>query len=154
MVLIRKEMLLGVEVWYVAVMVCGGVGLLRIWVFVALTSRNLGVSLRDLGVLSLWFNRIGLNVNFSVVNQVLRQPAYVRPLGGALVMCNRSLLDLDWEVVINHSYREANKCADVLANIGCTIDTHMVYYKNCPWQCHNIMLADVLGITAPRSISV
>jgi hypothetical protein len=55
--------------------------------------------------------------------------------------------------VINHSYREANKCADVLANIGCTIDTHMhiVYYDTCPRECHNVILADVLGIATPRS---
>ncbi|KAK2362266.1 heat shock 70 kDa protein [Trifolium repens] len=93
----------------------------------------------------LGFNRIELNVDSSVVNQVLRQPGYGRPLGGALVMRIRRLFELDWEVVINHSYREANKCADVLANIGCIIDTHMVYYDTCPRECHNVMLADVLG---------
>jgi hypothetical protein len=78
---------------------------------------------------SLGFNRIELNVDSSVVNQVLCQPGYGRPLGGALVMRIRSLLELDWKVVINHSYRKANKCANVLTNIGCTIDTHMVYYE-------------------------
>ncbi|MCI20119.1 ribonuclease H protein, partial [Trifolium medium] len=50
------------------------------------------------------FNRIELEVDSSVVNQELRQPGYGRPLGGALVMRIRSLLELEWEVVINHSY--------------------------------------------------
>jgi hypothetical protein len=66
----------------------------------------------------------------------------------------RRLLELDWEVVIYYSYRETNKCADVLANIGCTIDTHMVYYDMCPRECHNVMLADVLEIATPRFIPV
>ncbi|MCI32337.1 hypothetical protein A2U01_0053550, partial [Trifolium medium] len=28
------------------------------------------------------------------------------------------LIERDWEIRIQHSYREANKCADMLANIG------------------------------------
>jgi hypothetical protein len=42
----------------------------------------------------------------------------------------------------------------VIINIGCTIDTHMVYYDTCPREYHNVMLAGVLGITTPRSIPV
>jgi ribonuclease HI len=103
---------------------------------------------------SLGFNRVELNVDSSVVNQVLRKPGYGRPLGGSLVMRIRKLLELDWEVVIDHVYREANKCADMLANIGCTLDTHMVYYDICPIECHSVMLADVLGIETLRSIPV
>jgi ribonuclease HI len=103
---------------------------------------------------SLGFNRVELNVDSSIVNQVLRKPGYGRPLGGSLVMRIRKLLELDWEVVIDHVYREANKCADMLANIGCTLDTHMVYYDICPIECHSVMLADVLGIATPRSIPV
>jgi hypothetical protein len=30
------------------------------------------------------------------------------------------MLALDWIVEISHEYHEANKCADVLANIGCS----------------------------------
>ncbi|PNY00778.1 ribonuclease H [Trifolium pratense] len=102
----------------------------------------------------LGFTIIDLEVDSSLVNQVLRKSGYGRPLGGALVMCIWSMLELDWEVVINHAYREANKCADVLANVGCTIDATMVYYETCPKECHNVMLADVLGIATPRFITV
>jgi hypothetical protein len=31
----------------------------------------------------------------------------------------RRLLQYDWEVHIQHSYREATRCADMLGNIGC-----------------------------------
>jgi ribonuclease HI len=102
----------------------------------------------------LGFNRIELNVDSIVVTQVLHQSGYGRPLGGSLVMRIRCLLELDWEVVINHTYREANKCADILANIGCTMDSNIVYYDTCPRECHMVTLADVLGITTPRSIPV
>ncbi|PNY08707.1 ethylene responsive transcription factor 1b [Trifolium pratense] len=39
-----------------------------------------------------------------------------------------SLLALDWEVVIHHSYREANQCANALANYGCSMDTGIIYF--------------------------
>jgi ribonuclease HI len=103
---------------------------------------------------ALGFNRVELNVDSSIVNQVLSKAGYGRPLGMALVMRIRSLLEMEWEVVINHSYREANKCADVLANIGCTIDTQMVYYDSCPRECFDVMSADVMGIATPRSVRV
>jgi hypothetical protein len=68
----------------------------------------------------------------------------------------RCLLELDWEVVINHTYREANKYADILANIECTLDSNIVYYDTCPRECHmvTLTLAYVLGIATPRSIYV
>jgi hypothetical protein len=56
--------------------------------------------------------------------------------------------------VIKHSYREANKSADVLANIGCNLDSHMMFYASCPRECFDVMLADVMGIESPRIISV
>ncbi|PNX62105.1 ribonuclease H [Trifolium pratense] len=103
---------------------------------------------------SLGFNRIELDVDSSVVNQVLKQPGYGRPLGGTLVMRICCLLELEWEVVIKHSYRETNKCVDVLANIGYTLDSYMMYYASCPTECHDVMLADVFGIAIPCFISV
>jgi 3-mercaptopyruvate sulfurtransferase SseA len=66
----------------------------------------------------------------------------------------RRLMDLDWEVVVKHSYREANKCADMLANIGCTLDSHIMYYESCPSECYLVWSADVLGIATPQLIPV
>jgi hypothetical protein len=48
---------------------------------------------------------------------------------------------VNWEVVIKHSYWEANKCADVLANIGCNLDSHTIFYAFCPRECFDVMLA-------------
>ncbi|PNX77836.1 ethylene responsive transcription factor 1b, partial [Trifolium pratense] len=77
-----------------------------------------------------------LNVDSSVVDRVLHLNGNGSPLGGALINQIRHLLDLEWEVEVNHSYRESNKCADALANIGCTIDSHITYYDSCPPECH------------------
>ncbi|GAU32220.1 hypothetical protein TSUD_278000 [Trifolium subterraneum] len=61
----------------------------------------------------LGFTKIELNVDSKVVTHVLYKNEIGNPLGGTLVSHIRRLLDLDWEVVINHSYREVNKCANV-----------------------------------------
>ncbi|KAK2379785.1 Polynucleotidyl transferase, ribonuclease H superfamily protein [Trifolium repens] len=103
---------------------------------------------------NLGFTRIELNVDSSVVDHVLRRQGNNSPTGSALINQIRRLMDLDWEVVVKHSYREANKCADVLANIGCTLDSHIMYYESCPSECHLVWSADVLGIATPRLIPV
>jgi hypothetical protein len=33
------------------------------------------------------------------------------------------MIDLDWKVIISHSYREANKYANVLVNVCCVKNT-------------------------------
>jgi ribonuclease HI len=103
---------------------------------------------------SMGFKRIELEVDSSVVRQVLLQPGCGRSLGDSLVMRIRRLMELDWEVVIKHSYWKANKCADVLANIGCNLDSHTMFYASCPRECFDVVLADVMRIASPRVISV
>jgi hypothetical protein len=39
----------------------------------------------------------------------------------------RRLFELDWEVTISHSYREANWWVDALANMGCDLDCNVVF---------------------------
>jgi len=45
----------------------------------------------------------------------------------ALVVKIRQLLELEWEVVIHHSYRQANHYANALTNFGC-LNVDIVYY--------------------------
>jgi hypothetical protein len=67
----------------------------------------------------------------------------------------KGLLALNnWEVQISHVYREANRCADALANIGCSLDHNIIFYDTYPDIISDIMLADLMGITTPRMIVV
>ncbi|GAU20624.1 hypothetical protein TSUD_230380 [Trifolium subterraneum] len=71
---------------------------------------------------------------------VLEGLRYARDLG-----FTRIELNVDSSVVVvKHSYLEANKCDDVLANIGCTLDSHTMYYESCPSECH-LVCSEVTG---------
>jgi hypothetical protein len=50
----------------------------------------------------------------------------------------RRLIDLDWEVVVKHSYYEANQCADALANIGSSMTDCCVFFYMCPINVRHI----------------
>jgi hypothetical protein len=44
---------------------------------------------------------------------------------------------------MSDTYREANQCANVLANLRCSLDRNIVFYKMCPSQLNNLLLADI-----------
>jgi hypothetical protein len=52
-------------------------------------------------------------------------------------------MEREWEITINHSYREANMCADGLASVGCCNSTNLIVYNNCPNQISQRYLDDV-----------
>lgn len=60
------------------------------------------------------------------------------------------LMALDWEVVVQHSYREANQCADALANHGCRMDPEICFYNVCPSSFSHLLLFYLLGNTTPH----
>jgi len=50
--------------------------------------------------------------------------------------------------------REANRCADALVNIGCSLDYNLKIYETCSTQIRHLLLVDVIEITTPRLISL
>ncbi|PNY06731.1 ethylene responsive transcription factor 1b, partial [Trifolium pratense] len=52
------------------------------------------------------------------------------------------------------SYREANACADALANIGCDHGPGRRLYDSCPSRMSLLPLANIMGITIPRTTTV
>jgi hypothetical protein len=57
--------------------------------------------------------------------------------------------------VVKHSTAcEANKCTDVLANIGFTFDFSGIYYDSCPIECSYVMQVDIMEITISRYINM
>jgi hypothetical protein len=52
----------------------------------------------------------------------------------------RRLLQIEWEVKVCHTYREANRCIDALAHIGCELRSSVIFYKLCPTQITHFFL--------------
>ncbi|GAU39987.1 hypothetical protein TSUD_211080 [Trifolium subterraneum] len=55
------------------------------------------------------------------------------------------LLANDWEVVIDHTFREGNACADVLAKMGAASDSPLVKISTPPCDLSMPLLADAQG---------
>jgi hypothetical protein len=51
-------------------------------------------------------------------------------------------------------YRDANRCADVLAHMGCDLGSTMIIYESCPTQLSQFMLADAFGTSVPRVVNL
>jgi ribonuclease HI len=102
----------------------------------------------------LGFMAIELNIDSSVVVQVIKTGRLNSSVGMTLVRNIQRLVNMEWEVRIVHAYRESNQCADALANVGCTLDREIIFYDDCPPHIRNLLRYDVMGITTPRLISV
>jgi hypothetical protein len=59
------------------------------------------------------------------------------------------LPEIDWEVEIYYIYREANRCADALANIGGDRGIHWSLYENCPVQLSHLIFVEVIVVFTP-----
>jgi hypothetical protein len=59
---------------------------------------------------------------------------------------------MNWEVQICHSYREANVCANALANIACDGGFTLMLYEHCPAQISVLFLVDLTGVYTLRIV--
>jgi ribonuclease HI len=81
--------------------------------------------------LCLALTKIELCIDSQAVVQVITTGKIKGMVGNALIKRIKGLLALNWEVQISHVYREANRCADELANIGCLLDHNVIFYDTC-----------------------
>jgi L1 cell adhesion molecule like protein len=65
-----------------------------------------------------------------------------------------NMLQEDWEVNISHVFREANRCADKLANMGSAGSTELVLYDYPPSEVALVAFDDFRGVSLPRLISL
>ncbi|MCI55303.1 ethylene responsive transcription factor 1b, partial [Trifolium medium] len=65
------------------------------------------------------FKAVELHVDSTIVVLAICSTGSGSMCGRSLVEKIRRLFHLDREVVVRHSYHEANQCADALANLGC-----------------------------------
>jgi ribonuclease HI len=63
--------------------------------------------------------RIEVRTDSQVIARSLKERRKGSRMGCTLMQKIRRLLDGNWEVNILHVFREANRCADMLANMGC-----------------------------------
>jgi hypothetical protein len=58
------------------------------------------------------------------------------------------------EIRIIHVFREANRCADVLVNIGSEGVSGIEFFTSPPARARQIVEDDIKGVSFPRLISV
>ncbi|KAL0014391.1 hypothetical protein SO802_001460 [Lithocarpus litseifolius] len=69
-----------------------------------------------------------------------------------LILDCRSLLERPWAVKTNHIWREANRCADLLAKKGVDQSEREIFYDTCPAFLTQCYFWDSLGFTSPRLV--
>lgn len=55
------------------------------------------------------------------------------------------LIELHGEVKVVHSYREANKCVDALANVGCSLELNSIFLDVAPDQIRILLYEEFYG---------
>lgn len=65
----------------------------------------------------------------------------------------RSFLSGRWNVKLKHIYREANKCADWLANWSLQHDLGYIEWTHAPSGISSLLLYDAMGLSTSRLIS-
>ncbi|PNY17996.1 ribonuclease H [Trifolium pratense] len=65
----------------------------------------------------------------------------------------KQLLDLNWNVRISHTCREANRCADVLANMWCIAQHGLHVFDIPPPKVVSVLDNDLRGVSLPRIVS-
>jgi ribonuclease HI len=100
------------------------------------------------------FSRVEVRIDSKeVVNDIMHHNSS-RMCGKALVDKICQMLKMDWDVVVKHTYREANRLADALAKHSFSVKDEVCFFQDCPQFCKHQLDADVKGIVSPRSVSV
>ena len=87
-----------------------------------------------------------LHIDLSMVLQLLSKRGWGNHCGRLLVVKIRRLLEIEWEVVVHHSYQEANQCSEALINLECYLGYNMMVFETCSSQFNNLLATSVLGI--------
>ena len=78
------------------------------------------------------FKNIILEFDSKVLTSGLIQNQISCQTTKALFLLCRTLLTQDWQVRIEHQYREGNKCADWLANHSLTLQMNLTIFRQPP----------------------
>jgi ribonuclease HI len=98
--------------------------------------------------------RLDLRVDSAVIVKNLQGKKQGSTMGCSLMKKIYNLLADFMEVQINHVYREANRGADMLANLGCEGTGETVTFDHPPIEVIQIIDEDCRGVSFPRLIFV
>jgi ribonuclease HI len=98
------------------------------------------------------FRNVELEVDSETVVCVIKTGCLKSNGGYSLLKRIKQLMAKDWRVEVSHIYREANKYADAMANIGCLQDFNFEFYDCCPVSIRDVYNLDMMGNTTPRLV--
>jgi ribonuclease HI len=93
--------------------------------------------------------RLEIRTDSQVIAHSLQNKTNGSIMGGTLIRKIRDLLNGPWEVKIIHVYREANRCADMLANMGSEGIGGIEFFVNPPDRVRQIVREDSRGVSFP-----
>jgi hypothetical protein len=102
----------------------------------------------------LGFRKVELHIDSIAIVQVVKERRPKSSLGVALAKQIWKLLDLEWCVEIIHSYTEANKCANALANLGSSLNHEILVFDDCASHLRDIYQADGMGRDYQKKMSL
>jgi ribonuclease HI len=103
---------------------------------------------------NLGFHWVELHIDSQVVINMIKEDKMVSSTCWSIVCQIRRLLQYDWEIRIQHSYRKANRCADMLANMECDRGGALIFYESCPISLSSLYKVDIIGVATPRFIAL
>ena len=88
-----------------------------------------------------------------MVDIIQRKERLVNPLYRLVKDINK-LLERNWEVIVAHTYREGNRCAEAMANHALSLPQGLHILENPLEFVSRIMMEDIVGLSFPRSYIV
>lgn len=102
---------------------------------------------------SLGFGKVEINTDAQLVVNAIRLNQINKIECRAILRDICQLMEEFESVIVTHSYREANKCADVLAKMGCSYKQFYVY-DTVPSAILGSLADDCLGLSPVREEDV
>jgi ribonuclease HI len=98
--------------------------------------------------------KLEVRIDSAVIAQNLHDRKEGSIMGITLMKMIYKILEDFQEVRIINVFHEANRCADMLANIGCKISDNIVYFVHPPSEVVQLVDDDYRGVSFPRTVSL
>jgi ribonuclease HI len=98
--------------------------------------------------------KLDLRIDSEVIVKSLQARKNGSAMGCTLMKKIYKVLEDFQEVRITHVFREANRCADMLANMGCSNIDNILYFEYPPVEVMQIVDDDYRGVSFPRLVSL